>query len=54
MYVTGLGTTLNSHFKFTGQATITPGWYAGYVIQVEVVSKNPPVRYFNQAPADRS
>ena len=36
IYVGGIGTTLASHFKFTGQATITPGWYAGYVIQVEV------------------
>ena len=35
-YVGGIGTTLASHFKFTGQATITPGWYAGYVIHVEV------------------
>lgn len=37
-YVGGLGTTLSSHFKFTGQATISPGWYAGYVIQVEVIT----------------
>ena len=36
VYVTGLGSTLASHFKFTGQATITPGWSAGYVIHVEV------------------
>jgi len=36
VYVGGLGTTLNSHFKLTGQATISPGWYAGYVIHVEV------------------
>src|SRR5674476_186831 len=36
VYVGGIGTTLASHFKFTGQATITPGWYAGYVIQAEV------------------
>jgi hypothetical protein len=35
-YVGGLGATLNSNFKFTGQATISPGWYAGYVIHVEV------------------
>jgi hypothetical protein len=35
VYVTGLGSTLASHFKFTGQATISPGWYAGYVIHVE-------------------
>lgn len=34
-YVTGLGSTLASHFKFTGQATISPGWSAGYVIHVE-------------------
>ena len=37
-YVGGLGTTLSSHFKFTGQATITPGWYAGYVLHVEVIT----------------
>src|SRR6185312_16410531 len=36
VYVTGLGSTLASHFKFTGQATISPGWYAGYVVHVEV------------------
>ena len=36
VYVGGIGTTLASHFKFTGQATITPGWYAGYVMHVEV------------------
>jgi hypothetical protein len=35
VYVTGLGSTLASHFKFTGQATISPGWSAGYVIHVE-------------------
>jgi hypothetical protein len=29
-YVTGLGTTLSSHVTFSGQATIMPGWYAGY------------------------
>ncbi len=35
VYVGGIGTTLSSHFKFTGQATISPGWYAGYVLHVE-------------------
>jgi len=35
-YVGGLGTTLGSHFKLTGQATIVPGWSAGYVLHVEV------------------
>ncbi|HLB06509.1 MAG TPA: porin, partial [Alphaproteobacteria bacterium] len=36
VYVGGLGTTINSNVKFTGQATISPGWSAGYVIHVEV------------------
>ena len=35
-YVGGIGTTLGSHFKVTGQATIAPGWSAGYVLHVEV------------------
>ena len=34
--VTGLGTTLASHVTFCGQATIMPGWYAGYVLQLEL------------------
>jgi hypothetical protein len=34
-YVTGLGTTLASHVTFAGQATIMPGWYAGYVLQLD-------------------
>ena len=36
VYVTGIGRTLQSHFKLTGQATIAPGYQAGYVIHVEV------------------
>ena len=40
VYVGGLGSTLASHFKFTGQATITPGWSAGYVIHVEAISSD--------------
>lgn len=35
-YVTGLGTTLGSNVKFTGQATIVPGWTAGYVLHLEI------------------
>ena len=35
VYVTGLGTTLATNVKFTGQATIVPGWTAGYVIHIE-------------------
>src|SRR4029078_7013637 len=36
VYVTGLGSTLASPLQLTGQATISPGWYAGYVIHTEV------------------
>jgi hypothetical protein len=38
-YVGGLGTTLASHVTFSGQATIMPGWYAGYVLQLEMDEK---------------
>lgn len=41
VYVTGLGVTLSSHFKLTGQATIAPGYQAGYVIHVETNSNDP-------------
>ncbi|MCB0084902.1 MAG: porin, partial [Caldilineaceae bacterium] len=41
VYVTGLGTTLSSHFKLTGAAQITPGWSAGYVIHVEAGTEDP-------------
>ena len=40
-YVTGLGTTLASHVTFAGQATIMPGWYAGYVLQLEMDEHDP-------------
>src|SRR5690606_38160059 len=35
VYVTGLGTTLGTNVKFTGQASIAPGWTAGYVLHLE-------------------
>jgi hypothetical protein len=35
VYVTDIGATLDTHFKLTGQATISPGWTAGYVIHIE-------------------
>ena len=41
VYVTGIGTTLSTHFKLTGQATIAPGWQAGYVIHVEAGTEDP-------------
>jgi predicted porin len=34
-YVTGIGKTLGSHFKLTGDAKIAPGWSAGYVLHIE-------------------
>jgi hypothetical protein len=36
-YVHDLGTTLGSHVKFTGSAQISPGWSAGYVLQIEAI-----------------
>ncbi len=41
VYVGGIGTTLASHVKFTGQATIVPGWTAGYVLQIEGDNNDP-------------
>jgi predicted porin len=41
VYVSGIGTTLSSHFKMTGEAKIMPGWSAGYVLHVEVNSNDP-------------
>jgi hypothetical protein len=40
-YVGGIGTTLASNVKFTGQATIMPGWYAGYVLHAEFDEHDP-------------
>ena len=39
-YVTSLGTTLATHVKFTGQATIVPGWTAGYVLHIEAIGSD--------------
>ncbi|MES1179954.1 MAG: porin, partial [Hyphomicrobium sp.] len=40
VYVHDLGSTLASHVKFTGQATILPGWTAGYVLHLEAVGSD--------------
>ncbi len=40
LYVTGLGTTLATNVKFTGQATIAPGYYAGYVLHLEAIDSD--------------
>lgn len=39
-YVHDLGSTLGSHVKFTGQAAISPGWSAGYVLHIEAMSSD--------------
>jgi len=40
VYIHDLGTTLGSHVKFTGQATISPGWSAGYVLHIEAMGSD--------------
>jgi hypothetical protein len=40
IYIHDLGTTLGSHVKFTGQATISPGWSAGYVLHIEAINSD--------------
>ena len=39
-YVHDTGTTLGSNVKFTGQATIVPGWSAGYVLHLELIGSD--------------
>jgi len=38
VYVHGIGSTLASHFKLSGQAAIAPGWAAGYVMHIETIT----------------
>ena len=40
VYVGGIGTTLATNVKFTGQATIMPGFHAGYVIHTEMIDSD--------------
>ena len=40
VYIHDLGTTLGSHVKFTGQATIAPGYSAGYVLHIEAMGSD--------------
>ena len=47
---TDLGSTLGSHVKFTGQATIVPGWSAGYVLHIEAIGSDSLTT--SQMPAD--
>jgi hypothetical protein len=39
-YIHDLGSTLGSHVKFTGSAQISPGWSAGYVLQIEAIGSD--------------
>lgn len=41
LYVTGIGSTLGSHVKFTGAAQITADVSAGYVMQIEMATSDP-------------
>ncbi|MGL4397442.1 MAG: porin [Hyphomicrobium sp.] len=41
VYLHGLGPTQASHFKFNGQAQITPGWTAGYLMRIQNLDDNP-------------
>lgn len=34
-YVHDIGSTLGSHIRFSGSASIAPGWSAGFVLQIE-------------------
>src|SRR5215510_12329013 len=40
-YIHGLGPTQASNFRFLGQATIVPGWTAGYLIRIQDLQSNP-------------
>lgn len=40
-YLSGAGTTLSSNVVFTGQAQISPGYSAGYVLHVELNPNDP-------------
>jgi hypothetical protein len=40
IYIHDLGSTLGSHVKFTGQATIAPGYSAGYVLHIEAMGSD--------------
>ncbi len=41
VYITGLGETISTHFRFAGTARIAPDWTAGYVIHIETQTVDP-------------
>ena len=40
-YLHGLGPTQTTHVKFAGQAQISPGWTAGYLLRIQSLDDNP-------------
>jgi len=40
-YVTDMGPTQASNFRFSGKAKIAPGWSAGYMVRIQDLSSNP-------------
>ncbi len=41
VYLHGLGPTQATHVKFNGQAQISPGWTAGYMLRIQNLDDNP-------------
>jgi hypothetical protein len=41
VYLHGLGPTQASHFKLSGEAEISPGWTAGYMMRIQNLHDNP-------------
>src|SRR4029079_7278437 len=40
-YITDTGSvSIGTHVKFSGQATIVPGWSAGYVLNIEAIQND--------------
>jgi predicted porin len=40
-YITDVGPTQATNFRFTGEATIAPGWKAGYMMRIQDLTDNP-------------
>ncbi len=40
-YITDMGPTQASNFRFSGKAQIAPGWTAGYMIRIQDLTSNP-------------
>ncbi|MFA6139575.1 MAG: porin, partial [Hyphomicrobium sp.] len=40
-YIQDIGPTQATNFRFTGEATIAPGWKAGYLMRIQDLHDNP-------------